>query len=962
MSAVIATLLTFFVFIAFAVFSVPGGVLAARIGKKNLLLFFGISFLSGIAMGNTSEEMMVFTYDKPYQYELINGSYKVYANIPNSAWTEGVEVSFNGEILAQKNNNNGEFKILLPLIGDPGYLKIAQKDGEKNIISTQYFEPLIPADWDYFGKGKIHIISSSHQDIAWMDTPDVCRHERVHDIVIQALDLIDEEPEFKFEMEQTLNLIEALEDSPKNKQRYIDAYKSGNFEWGATFTQPYEGLESGEQLVRQSYFGRRWIKKTFPGMDAKVAYNIDVPGRSLQVPQLFKKSGIDYLFVSRMKEGFFKWYSPDGSSIFTYSPGNYGWSLLVYKYLEEDAITAMHKLYKVVKNWNEYYRERNLPPHYAVVISTDAGGPKYYKEVIEGWNEIVKNSKIDIPTISHSTATDFLHSVDVPGAKIDSISGERPNLWLYIHGAAHYEAIKAKREAAVNLPAAEKFNTVNCQLNNDFSIYPQKEFDEAWYNAIYPDHGWGGKNGEITDSIFRASLEKGNEIGKKLLNSSLNSIADKIELKEEQNIIVFNDLSWDRDGYATIDISHLMGNNWIVESAEGEQIPTQLISSEGKKELAFSFEDMPSIGYKTFSIKKGKKQNLEIKAGANYCENKFYDVQFGKGGITQLFDKILQKDIFNTTRMVGGDMFHMGYKGNGAGEFVTITEPNYDEFERAHEKGSSWKLIESGVVYSKFQSEYKMKDFNVEQIITVFHQKKQIDLEYNILDWPGEHNRQLRVLFPLNMKESSQISYDVPMGMLHVGKDELKISPRGWAWDGTYRQMPDEIHPREIQNFMTANGNDFGFTMSTNIVTADWIDPSRESVDYPVINSILLSSHKSCHGEGNWYHQKGKHQFKTVFRETKQKGYLPNEKSFVRTSDPFSIITTIKKAEDDNDVVFRIQEAEGVDKNIQLNLFKEVISIAKTNMIEERPEQLNLEGKTMKLKLGKNAVDTYKFK
>ena len=35
---VMATLLPFFVFIAFAVFSVPGGLLAARIGKKNLLL------------------------------------------------------------------------------------------------------------------------------------------------------------------------------------------------------------------------------------------------------------------------------------------------------------------------------------------------------------------------------------------------------------------------------------------------------------------------------------------------------------------------------------------------------------------------------------------------------------------------------------------------------------------------------------------------------------------------------------------------------------------------------------------------------------------------------------------------------------------------------------------------------------------------------------------------------------
>lgn len=38
LSNVMATLLSFFVFIAFAVFSVPGGVLAARIGMKNLLL------------------------------------------------------------------------------------------------------------------------------------------------------------------------------------------------------------------------------------------------------------------------------------------------------------------------------------------------------------------------------------------------------------------------------------------------------------------------------------------------------------------------------------------------------------------------------------------------------------------------------------------------------------------------------------------------------------------------------------------------------------------------------------------------------------------------------------------------------------------------------------------------------------------------------------------------------------
>lgn len=36
---VISTLLPFFVFIAFAVFSVPGGLLAARIGKKEFVAY-----------------------------------------------------------------------------------------------------------------------------------------------------------------------------------------------------------------------------------------------------------------------------------------------------------------------------------------------------------------------------------------------------------------------------------------------------------------------------------------------------------------------------------------------------------------------------------------------------------------------------------------------------------------------------------------------------------------------------------------------------------------------------------------------------------------------------------------------------------------------------------------------------------------------------------------------------------
>ncbi|MBK7107526.1 MAG: hypothetical protein IPH62_19845 [Ignavibacteriae bacterium] len=44
---------------------------------------------------------------------------------------------------------------------------------------------------------------------------------------------------------------------------------------------------SGESLVRQFYFWKKWLKNEF-NYDAKVYWNVDVPGRVLQMPQILK--------------------------------------------------------------------------------------------------------------------------------------------------------------------------------------------------------------------------------------------------------------------------------------------------------------------------------------------------------------------------------------------------------------------------------------------------------------------------------------------------------------------------------------------------------------------------------------------------------------------------------------------------------------------------------------------------
>ena len=925
-------------------------------------------------------------YDTPYQYEKRGNGLFVRAKVNLGRKVENYRATFNDSPVDAVSEND-TLTLWLPLIGDQGILRIF--DGSSTApVAEQVFFPLIPRDWGYFQQGVIHIISSSHQDIAWMNTPDTCRHERIYDIINPAMKMMETDKGYAFGMEQTLNLMEFLDEFPERKGEVSKLYQEGRFTWGATFNQPYEGLESGEQLVRQTYFGRKWIKENLPGCDDKTAYNIDVPGRTLQMPQILAKSGIKNLFVSRMREGLCDWYSPDGSKVFTYSPGNYGWAILFWKFFDEGAVNAFNKLHERSVLWSDYFREHNIPPHYAVVYSVDASGPSNYSKVVDEWNRIVDLAEVPLPRLRHSTATAYFEAVNVPASKLEKISGERPNLWLYIHGPAHYEAITAKRAAGVLLPAAEMFTTFNCLLENRWDAYPKAAFDKAWMASIYPDHGWGGKNGHITDSIFKASLENARDTGERLLVDALTSLGEKVKTKKNA-IIVFNDLAWTRTNIVSLEVDKAMTKNIEVVDPEGKNIPCQLSVRNGKHFLLFVAEDVPSIGYKTYYLSNAKQaRNIpsEPVQMGNYCENKFYRMTLGDGGIEVLYDKELGQHVLNTTKFSGGDVLNVEYTGNGAGEFTQIHPVTPGNIQKTGNSKSQWRLVEAGPVFSIFESNCNMRNVDVIQQIKIYHTVKKIDFDVTLKDFDGTHNRQFRITLPLNMKQNT-IHYDVPMGIVEVGRSEMKTIPGGWSWQGTYRQRPEEINPREVQNFISASDESFGVTMSSCVAVADWVDPSRESADYPVLQGILLSSHKSCHGLGNWYEQKGTHRYsfsvsthrpgwengyhfgveanhplRAVLKTAASGGMLPLQNSFVTVSDPFIHISTIKKCDNSRDMIIRLTEMSGKDKQLKILLPLPAKGLSRTNLIEVETESIPFQGQDFQTTIGHHAIETFKVK
>ena len=952
--------------------------------KKYLQLFVFCLFTgSSFVLTAQGQRTLAIQYVKPYEYVDSDNNLMAKAYLTGENSNSYKTIVFESGRTLKVEHKDGKAWVWLPVIGEPEMIEITARNRKLN--QEQLFTPLVTSDWGYFKEGTFHIISSSHQDIAWMDTPEYCMHERVNEIIAPALDIMKSDKDYYFGMEQALNLKEFVEAHPERKNEVIERYKEGRFTWGATYNQPYEGMQMGEQLIREMYFGKLWIKENFDGVEEETAFNTDVPGRTLQFPQILAKSGVDNLFVSRMREGFYDWYSPDGSSVLTYTPGNYGWAAMFYKLFEEDAIEALHKIQNRVKMWSNYYKKHNLPPHFAIVLSNDASGPVDYGHVVKEWNEIVAKTGANIPTLRHSTVTSFLSEIKQPGAKFENLEGDRPNIWAYIHGPGHHKAITASRKAGRILPSAEIFGTVDALLNKSFDQYPTQRLSKAFEESIYPDHGWGGKNGHITDSIFKAKLEFAADEADELLQASLNSITEKIKTKKSNGIVVYNDLSWKRSGLATAKINN--ATLYYVVDDKGNVVPSQT-STGNKDEIQFYAAEIPSLGYKTFYLRKGKKNPKVNKSVApNSLTNDYYTMHLGKGGISYLFDHKLGSEILNTTRFSGGDILAMGYNGNGAGEFTQMTEPNMEDYDKMSNHNGNWEIVADGAVYTEYENKAKFKHVStVAQRIRVFHQEKKIDFFIDFLNWDGTHNREFRFAVPLNM-EDSKIKYEVPLAIAEVGKTEMKNAPGGWAWGGTYDQKPVTIHPREVMNFIAAENEDFAVTMATDVALADWIDPTREAVDYTVLQGILMASHKSCHGEGNWYHQTGDHHFKfslashkkdestsfqfgtasnhplrTVLKpNSNTNGDLAQEMSFFNVSDPMVRISTIKKSEKNNDVILRLVEMEGKDKEPTIELAVPFQQLVKTNLIEEEESKLPSSGKEFKLNIGHNAIDTYKL-
>lgn len=848
----------------------------------------------------------------------------------------------------------------------------------------------------------LYLLNSTHQDIAWMDSPQKCELFRDTLVITPLLEKMVQDSNYHFDIEDVLMIREYLRRHPDRKNLIAHFLKNGQLNVGGAFNMPYEGMYAGESLVREFYQGSLWMKKTFHYLP-DTYWNVDVPGRTLQMPQILTKAGIKMMVISRMGKGLFNWFSPDGSKILTFSPGHYGDLYFafggkdnIYKglnYIAEDAMDMETSSLK--KETGSITVPLLWDMDMASPASISVLG--YWNNLSKDMNETGASGPITLPVMKYATSNELYSALEKHQSGLPGIRGERPDVWLYIHGPSHERALRASRKADILLPAAEKFSTIEALLEGDFNDYPVDRFAKAWEAKIYPDHGWGGKNGEITDNFFKQKFYFAREEGQNLLYTALREIAAKIKLKGNlgRPVVVFNSLSWDRDAPVTKELKYSPGQAFDIRvvNSEGKDILSQLSDvdyysdhSIKSTKITFIARHVPSIGYETYYAEPQKKDSHQrdkvdtptmVPINKVY-ESDYYRIQLGKGGLKSIFDKALNRELLNTSKFMGAEIFTMHSKGNGAGEFADIQQPDMEGFDKTSLHPTIWKLIEDGPVYTELRFRTPIKYADAQLTVILYKHLKRIDFHVDILNWEGVLYRGFRMAMPLKM-DHSQVAYQVPFGILKVGEDELH-RPAG----GRYQTDCRLVHPREIENWISAGNGKERVTLSSSVAVADYIDPTDNPVDYTILQPILLASRRSCHSEGNEYLQTGSHHYffslssgednllsaakrgqeanEHLFAITNfihgYKPSLPESVSFFSVDHPNIQISAIKKAENKNAVIVRMFNQVGVESQVRLNSYFPIDSVQLTNIIELKGREIPSQEHEVKVKVDKYGIQT----
>lgn len=794
----------------------------------------------------------------------------------------------------------------------------------REFMKTEFY-----GKWCGESREVVSCIGHTHIDCAWKWTFKQSR-EKVQRSFGTVLELMKRYPEYKFMSSQPLLYKYLKEEAPELYGEVKKRVKEGRWEpEGAMWVEADCNLTSGESLVRQIMHGKRFFREEF-GVESRVLWLPDVFGYSAAMPQILKKSGVDWFVTSKiswnetnmMPYDTFKWYGIDGTGVNTH--------FLTAQDKQKGQPPVRYTTYvgntKPAMLSGSYYRyqNKNLTNESIVTFGFGDGGGGPTAEHLE----YLRRTDKGIPGIPRSEikfAGDFLKNLEEKINANRLLPAWRGELYLEFHRGTYTSISKNKRnnrKSEFLFLDAEGLSVLANKLTG--AEAPKQELYAGWeeiLNNQFHDVIPGSSIGEVYEQCDK-DYAKIFEIGKRARATAEQKIAEKLNTGA---YVVFNPHSFEGRGIVKID-----GVSAYVNA-------------------------VPPKGYRRVEKSELVTEN-SVKIEGKTVETDRYTVKFNDfWQIESIFDKKAAREVLS-----------------GVGNEIRIYAdyPDvYDAWEWQPYSRDKYKVLTDienvCTVYDGARVGIKITrpylSSKIEQTVWFTDGGDTIDFE-TVADW-HEHHTMVKAAFPVDIN-SDKATYEIQFGTVE------RPTHTNTSWDKTkFEVCAQKYADLSEGGYGVAILNDckYGHDIHDGVIqlslfkspTDPWPDADQGKIEF----TYSLMPHAGTFAESDV--QRAAYYLNYPMRAIATSGAyseLPESFSLVSIDRNNVICETVKEADDTTDTVIRLYESKNMKCSATVKVGFPFKKCFLTDLLEREIEELPTENGAVIVPFGGFEIKTLKFK
>lgn len=787
-------------------------------------------------------------------------------------------------------------------------------------------------------------VGHAHIDLGWLWPVRETRRKAGRTFAT-ALRMMERYPQYIFGASQPQLYQWVKEDYPQLYEQVRTRHAEGRWECqGAMWVEPDMNLAGGEALVRQCLYGRSFFRDEF-GVDVDNLWLPDVFGYSAALPQILKKSGVDYFITQKISwnemnefpHHTFYWEGIDGTEILTHflPTNNY------------NVVNNPERLIEAERRFAQGDVQADFLNLYGV---GDGGGGPSRRNIEFG---LRARDTDGMPKFRFAKSQQFLdHISSIPRERLPKWVGE---LYLELHrGTYTTQALMKKYNRGLELLLRDvEF------LSALTDSYPAEALAEIWretllnqFHDILPGSsiGWVYQDAH---EMSRKNLAKLTDLAQAALEGLHGPRS-----ADPEYLIVYNTLSWERHAVCTIGTSLTGQREVAFEDVTGKKLPATKLD-----DAYIVSVDLPSMGYTTIrvvdadateSVPPEPARKYIVRTSQSTLENRYVRVTLAEDGtIAGIYDKELEREMLT-----------------GPANNLMLWEDYpyaWDAWEVSHYYRESTPtraalvtrtIASDSPSFGAIRQALTIGDSTIEQIISLSADSRVVSVQ-NTVDWKESH-KFLKASAEVAV-HSHEATYEIQYGQVRRANHE------NTSWDKAKFEVAGHRYADISQpdcGFAVLNDCKYGHRIIGNQVELSLLrspkTPDPEADMHVHFFTFAYLPHEGDLNSGEVF--KAAHELNSVpivFPTDR----MPDD----ATRSEFSVeggtvkIETVKQAESGSGTVLRLYEYAGTSANVVLRVARAPGEVAETTMEEQVTAQIQSVGGRVRLEFAPYEIKTIKL-